>query len=461
MSKAVITGAAAATAAVAAITFNQAVNEQGKRKQTALSITRDHQACSWTRIKEGLWDDAVSFKDALLLRGIYNDNTAKYIERGRDDLAQQISDSVKSSPPPQLQRSVKGRNVFSSMDEDRRNERDDSQDNKSIFNWGYNDIEKAKAVAIGEFDAANKKYNDILDKWKHSKTSFFSAGDAALKEQVENCKKMLEEKRQALKKASEDFNQYTKQSFNEISNNIDKQDVLNGIQNKKQDLWSWLKDDTSNDGKPDVDKLAAASVVGWGERAQEFAEEELEERRRSMQIGPSEAQRRLDELKKYKENGWFTYRKGDETEEEMAKRVIKGLEGWGETAAQLAREEYEDLKWQAAKTKEEAAALVDDASQKLAEAKSDVDKTASKWWQFGKEKKDEVHEKSLANYEAAKRDYENSKKALQKWTDKQRGNFWDMANDSVSSIQGQVDKAHEVVTDKLDDAKSYTKEKKN
>lgn len=36
-----------------------------------------------------------------------------------------------------------------------------------------------------------------------------------------------------------------------------------------------------------------------------------------------------------------------------------------------------------------------------------------------------------------------------------------MANDSVSSIQGQVDKAHEVVTDKLDDAKSYTKEKKN
>lgn len=469
MSKAVVTGAAAVSAAVVAITYNQVVSEKGKRTQTALSISRNGQVSSWARIREGMWDDAVSLKDALLLRGVYNDNTDKYIERGRDDLAQQIVDSVSSAPPPQLERSTKPRrNVFSSMEEDHDARVGDrgmaGEDGKSIFHWGFNEIEKAKAVAIGEFDEVNKKYNELLDKFKHSKSTIFSAGDQELKKQVDQYKKLLEEKREALHKASEAFNNYTRETFNEISDKIDKQDLLGGTagQIKRKDLWNWMNEDNAaKSGPPDPDKLAAKSLVGWGERAQEFAEEELAERERNLQPGPSEAQKRLDELKKYKENGWFSYKKDDETEEEIARRVIKGLEGWGESAAQFAREEYEDLKWNQAKSREQAAQAVDNAMRKLDEAKAEVDKTAAKWWQFGKDKKDELHEKSLAQYEEAKKEYESSKAALEKWTNKQQGKFWSMANDSVDTLQNQVDKAHNAVQDKLEDAKDYTNAKRN
>ncbi|KAL3234437.1 Mitochondrial outer membrane protein OM45 [Nakaseomyces bracarensis] len=465
MSKAVVTGAAAVSAAIVAITYNQSVTEKGKRTQTALSISRNGQMSSWTRIREGLWDDAVSLKDALLFRGIYNDNTQKYIERGRDDLAQQIVDSTSSAPPPQLERSTRPRrNVFSSMEEDNNDKGhngDGVVDGKSIFHWGFNEIEKAKAVAIGEFDEVNKKYNELLDKFKQSKSSIFSSGDREIKKQVDQYKKLLEEKREALHKASEAFNNYTKETFNEISDKIDKQDVLNGAGHvKRKDLWNWMNEDNAGDNKKhDVEKVAAKSVVGWGERAQEFAEEEIAERERSLKPGPSEAQRRLDELKKYKENGWFTYNKDGASEEEIARRVIKGLEGWGDSAAQFAREEYEELKWNQAKSREQAAQAVDNALKKLDEAKAEVDETASKWWQFGKDKKDELHEKSLSKYEEAKKEYEDSKSALEKWTNKQQGKFWSMANDSVDSLQNQVDKAHDVVQDKLEDAKEYTKDK--
>lgn len=466
MSK-IVTAAAASAAVAVAITYNQAVSDKGRRTQTALSISRNGQMSCWTRIREGLWDDAVSLKDALLLRGVYNDNTDKYIERGRDDLAQQIVDSV-STVPPQIERSTRR---FSSMDDDEGEDRPRAviQDGKSIFHWGFNEIERAKAVAIGEFDEVNKRYNELLQRYKQTKSSILSPGDRELKKQVDQCKKLLDEKREALHKASEAFNNYTRESFNEISDKIDKQDVLNGGiapgaagQIKRKDLWNWMNEDNrKGSSTADVDRLAAKSVAGWGERAQEFAEEEIAERQRSMQPGPSEAQRRLDELKKYKESGWFTYKRDDESEEEIARRVVKGLEGWGDSAAQFAKEEYEELKWNQAKSREQAAQAVDNALRKLNDAKAEADKNAAKWWQFGKDKKDELHKASVAKYEDAKKEYEDSKSALEKWTNKQQGKFWNMANDSVGTLQNQVDKAHDAVQDKLDDAKDYTNAKSN
>ena len=221
---------------------------------------------------------------------------------------------------------------------------------KSIFNGGFREAERRKAVAIGEYDLANKKYDDLLKDF--DKDSETAAVDQLILKDYEND---LNLKKANLQEANETYNNFIKNNnFNDLANKMDEQDkkVMSG----NASFMSWLThtgiDEESNvtipeeSKKRDSDKIATESVIGWGENAQQFAIEEMEEKLRSEKPGESDAQKNLNDLKKIKMKGWLTYGKTPEAENQIATTAAMSLKGWGESASQFANEAVDELKTQ-------------------------------------------------------------------------------------------------------------------
>ncbi|CCE63630.1 hypothetical protein TPHA_0F01460 [Tetrapisispora phaffii CBS 4417] len=227
---------------------------------------------------------------------------------------------------------------------------------KSIFNWGFNEAERNKAIAIGEYDMVNKKYNDLVKEFQENSANLDKEESEVKKLILKDYEEELKLKKQILEEATEIYNKFVKnENFNELADKIYKEnlDVMNG----EKSIFQWLRS-TGIDDEGDnnahliplngdgtkIDKIASESVMGWGESAQEFAKEAIEEQLRNKEIGPSEAQKRLDELKEIKKRGWLNYGgKTPEVENDIASKVAEGVRGWGESASQFANDELEDV----------------------------------------------------------------------------------------------------------------------
>ncbi|EDO18254.1 hypothetical protein Kpol_1039p3 [Vanderwaltozyma polyspora DSM 70294] len=220
-------------------------------------------------------------------------------------------------------------------------------DSKTIFNWGFSEAERNKAIAIGEYDMTNQKLQDLMS------LKGTPNAPSELDAMIQNSKMQLSEKEANLQKANEIYNRYTaNDDFNSLASKLDQQDE-NYIHGKTS-FFKWLTHNGLDDaeemvyqeGAKKVDEIASNSVYGWGENAQEFAREEKLEALRSAKEGPSEAQQKLDELKKIKSKGWLTYGKTPDVERKVAQNTAESLKGWGESAAQCANDEVEDIKLQ-------------------------------------------------------------------------------------------------------------------
>lgn len=97
----------------------------------------------WDRIKEGVAEDTQSIKDAL--RGVAHkaDQTVPNAKQKGREMAEGAKDT-----------------------------------SKSIFNYGFGEAERAKAIAIGEYDKANKQFNNLLEQYNESKKGLFDSGDS-------------------------------------------------------------------------------------------------------------------------------------------------------------------------------------------------------------------------------------------------------------------------------------------
>lgn len=368
----------------------------------------------WTRIKEGVQEDSQSIKDALL--------------------------GVTHKPQPRGSSSVEG------VKQKGKDLAEGAKDTtKSIFNYGFSKAEKAKAIAIGEYDKANKEYNTLLERFNQSKKGLFDSGDSVLKQELDDYKKVVKQKKEELKRASDEYAKYAKDNFNEISNKLDEQDEKI---RKEGGFFKWLKGSTvpGDEKTHDIDRIANnKSLAGFGENAQFFSEEEIEDQLRNRKIGPSEAQQRLDELKKFKQEGWFQPHKSAELEERVAQRAAQGLAGWGENAAQFAQDELDEsrnsLRKATITSREEASKAVDDAWNKLQEAKKTVEKKGSSWWNASKDKTNELSDETQNAYNEAVKNYESAKKTLDEWSDKTATKFWSSADDVAKVSQNVAAKA--------------------
>lgn len=398
------------------------IKEQAEEKKKSVKDEFEHQKAAvqstaadtskdasrgWERIKEGVSEDGKSIKEALL--GSDDDKKAK-------------------------------------------------DHNKSIFNRSFNEAERAKAIAIGDYDRVNKEFNTLLARFNESKKGMFDSGDALLKQQLDDFKNVVKEKKEALDKASKEYADYTRHNFNEISNKLDEQDEKI---RKEGGFFKWLtrtpvKGEKEKSGN-ETNSTKNNPLAGFGENAAFFSQEQIEEQLRNKEIGPSEAQKRLDVLKRLKEEGWYQHHQGSSTDEEMAKAAAKGLSGWGESAAQFAQEEIDESKRLANKarniaSREDASKAVDDAWKKLQDAKKTVDETSSKWWSKGKEKTNEISDEASKKYAEAQKNYEAAKKTLSDWSDKSSAKFWSSADDAIRVAQNAADQARDKTQGKLHDS---------
>ncbi|QLL31414.1 hypothetical protein HG536_0B02770 [Torulaspora globosa] len=391
-------------------------DELSRQRRNANEIVEDTSqelSKGWNRIKEGVSEDSQSFKEALLgvaQKPQSRDSAVGAAKQKGHEIAEGAKDKT-----------------------------------KSIFNYGFNEAERAKAIAIGEYDKANKEYNTLLERFNESKKGLFDAGDSVLKEQLDDYKKIVQEKKRELQRASDEYARYAKDNFNEISDKLDEQDEKI---RKEGGFFRWLKGGSApgDEKSIDIDRVAnSKSLAGFGENAQFFSEEEIEDQLRNKQIGPSEAQQRLNELKKFKQEGWFKPHKSPETEEQVDQRVAQGLAGWGESAARFAQDELDETKRAlhntTTRSREEASKAVDDAWNKLQEAKKTVQSTGSKWWNASKDKTNEAADEAQKAYNEAVKNYESAKKTLDQWSDETSAKFWSSADDAVRVSQNVASKA--------------------
>lgn len=259
---------------------------------------------------------------------------------------------------------------------------DGSQNTKTILDQGFSEIEKQKAIAINEFDRMNRKYNDILTKTK-------SAIDpSTYSDELDYVKKQLEEKKVSLDEISKKFNSYKNDNFNRLSDSLTFKSAEKTI-------------------NPDL--VAGQSVYGWGEIAQQLGQEEIEQNLNSRNNEPSDAQRRLNEIRKITKNGWFSINKElEDSERSLAEHTARGLRGWGESAEAFSRDELEDLKSQVTSIKNITENNLNSALEKLKDAEKKVRDTQNSWW--SKSTEESIHEVAVKNYEVAREEYDKAMK---------------------------------------------------
>ncbi|EHN01959.1 Om45p [Saccharomyces cerevisiae x Saccharomyces kudriavzevii VIN7] len=393
MSSRIIVGSAALAAAITASIMVREQKAKGKGRDSKVSVCYNSQEYGgsappqWGKlhnITQGIKEDALTLKDALL--GV----SQKAREEAPEAARRVISPEEDSETRRQLSQKAK------------------DNSSQSIFNWGFSEAERRKAIAIGEFDTAKKRFEEAVNR---NERELLSA--------------VMREKKAALDRASIEYERYGKaRDFNELSDKLDQQE------RESNPLKRLLKKNVS-DGS--TEEAAARSVQGWGETAQEFGREELEEAKRNASSEPSDAQKRLDELKKIKEKGWFRYNKGEQSEEQIAERVARGLEGWGETAAQLSRDEMDDLRWNYENSKKQLDKNMSDAMDSLSKAKEDLKQYGSHWWAGWTSKVDSdkqaLKDEAQKKYDDALKKYDDAKNKFKEWSDNDDGKFWSSKKD--------------------------------
>ncbi|EJS43349.1 om45p [Saccharomyces arboricola H-6] len=393
MSSRIIVGSAALAAAITASIMVREQKAKGKGRDGRVAASYNGQEFGSSapqqggklhNIKQGIREDALSLKDALL--GV----SQKAREEAPEVARRVISPEEESQARKKLSQKA------------------NDSSSQSIFNWGFSEAERRKAIAIGEFDTAKKRFEEAIDR---NEKELLSA--------------VMREKKAALDRASLEYERYGRaRDFNELSDKLDQQE------RDSNPLKRLLKKDVKNGN---TEEAAARSVQGWGETAQEFGREELEEAKRNASSGPSEAQRRLDELKKIKEKGWFGYNKGEQSEQQIAERVARGLEGWSETAAQMSRDEMDDLRWNYENSKKQLDKNVSDAMDSLSKAKENLKQYGSHWWSGWTSKVDSdkqvLKEEAQKTYDDALKKYDDAKNKFKEWNDKGDGKFWSSKKD--------------------------------
>ncbi|ODQ79070.1 hypothetical protein BABINDRAFT_162140 [Babjeviella inositovora NRRL Y-12698] len=156
----------------------------------------------------------------------------------------------------------------------------------------------------------------------------------------------------------------------------------------------------------------------------------------------------------------------DIKEERLAAQTAQALHGWGETAAALAEEEYEEVfqkndtatgkiwKW-AFTNKESAEEAVLYARNELATAKKELDSTHKRWYQFGRSVDTELQQKAQRNYEQAQKGFEHAQAQAKQFTEKANQAFWTGANDAVDQTKEGLDVAHDKAQGGLEGVKQW------
>lgn len=421
----------------------------------AINNTKEAISTDIGNIKEGFIDDLKSVKSAIVgTTSEVHDHVVENVNELSDKSARKV-DEAKEHFSQAASSGKRAVNQAAAEAKDTSN---------NILNWGFNKAEKVRAQAINEYDEANKKYQGLEKQYNESKKGLFGKGDPELKKQLDEAKSYVSDAKARVDQATREFTEKTAKNFNDMADQMH----ANDEELKRKGFLTWLRGKTDSQVE-DPDVVANDSVRGFGETAEWLGREELDEKKRNQQAGPSEAQQRLERLRKIKEEGWFNQQAKDG--KEAVKDVGKTVEGWGESASNKAKEDYDDLlKWKesarqgyqesAAAARDSAQQAVDSAKKQLEETRAELNKQTKHWWQFGAEKNEELQKAAKAKYDAAEKEYQSAVGTLNDWTDKASGKFWSSADDALHTARNAAGSVHETTIKGIDKAQDYVQDKK-
>lgn len=461
-----------------------------------------------------------------------------------NDLSRQASNKADEA-------SNKASSWFSSAKKDTKDSLESAQKqteakSKSFFNWGSSKKDESKEAIDAAYDDAQKIYDDAQKRFNETKSSWFSWGkvDDKQKELHQEAQKQLDAAQKNLDSASSKFKNWKSQASDKIDqlkpDSYKSRDTLSDkanefytgeLINRREGsssggvgFYDWLRGGSPTDEER-IARNAKQGLRGWGESAEQFANENYDEisgkkQEKSWGIpgyfksgSPNDDEKiargarkglrgwgenaeqfandEVDEVRAKKESkswgipGYFKSG-SDKSEEEIAKNARAGLKGWGENAAQFADDEAEEAKRQASKIQEQYDAKVkewnswankkyednakgaqdyfNDAQKSVEDARKDLESGANHWWSWGKEKSSQFELDAKKNLEDAERRLGDATSNLKKWGSDTAQNanlkFWSSADDAIHQAKSGLNAANEKSQEGLKDAQSWVKDQK-
>ncbi|KAH3681892.1 hypothetical protein WICPIJ_007139 [Wickerhamomyces pijperi] len=283
---------------------------------------------------------------------------------------------------------------------------------KSWISWGKDKKRETLATAEQAYDDAKKSLDEATKKFNDSKESWFSFGKD---KDAEYRKKLHAEAEQQMKDAQKVYDSAgeklaewkgrAKKGLNDITNN------------SHGGFYDWLRDgEAKRMSEQELAEKTGRALRGWGESAEQFAKDEIEDARRQVSRAQTSLNDELDSWSK-----WFN-KKYDQT-------------------AEGAQEFYND------------------AQSSLNDAKKQLDDNTNHWYTWSNRKSKEVEDEARRQYEDAEARFKKAESNLNKWGNDQKIKFWSSAEQSVKSGQEGLETLHQNTQNGLDKARHWANER--
>jgi hypothetical protein len=296
----------------------------------------------------------------------------------------------------------------------------------SLFSWGSSKKSNAEESLNKARNEAQKLVDDAQKKYNETRASWFSFNQDAEKKRLhEEASKALESAQSNLNSATDQLNEWKNQAKNKLKN-----------QTTEGGFYSWLRGDAIPPEKESaLARTTTRSLRGWGESAEIFARDELDE-----------SQRRLGVSSRGKVN---TKQLGDDVQ--LGDKVQKRLDSW----SKWANKSYES-------NAQGAQEFYNDSQQALQDAKKEVENSTKSWFSWGSNKSKDLELEAKRNLEDAQERLDRASRDLQKWgTDTVKDinlKFWSSADDAVHQTKKGLNSVSDQTKDNLNEAQKWVKE---
>ncbi|OEJ88481.1 Mitochondrial outer membrane protein OM45 [Hanseniaspora osmophila] len=161
--------------------------------------------------------------------------------------------------------------------------------NASIFNWGENKVEEARAKLVNQYDEANKRFHELSDEFKDHADRYAGDKKSFMEQQIDDAKQRVSDLKSQLDNTAQDFNSKVKQDANKLSDKLYESELATKVRQKMNEEGGLLNPNRSKE--EELAKRTAQSLHGWGDTASEFSEEQYKNVRQPKEDAKKEAKK--------------------------------------------------------------------------------------------------------------------------------------------------------------------------
>ncbi|CDK25476.1 unnamed protein product [Kuraishia capsulata CBS 1993] len=285
---------------------------------------------------------------------------------------------------------------------------------KSWFQDSRASAEKAYSDSWEKLDEAQKQFDDTKAAWWSWGAKQNEEAQSKAQENLDIAKKNYANSKSALSKWGQETIDSADKRLKDLKNSV-KYNADKGVQQVNQ---------------------VAGDAKAYGNKNLQNAKEAVDDAYESVK---SKAQSAQDSAESRKNEIVKEYGKQTASEADLASRVRHSVEGWGETAQEVAQEEYDSLfskKGSFFLSSEEASRKAKEYyDAKAKEAKKRYDETRGHWYSWGSSKSQDVQDEAKKQWEDLQAQSQSASDAVAEWSKKNSDKL-------VKDAQDGLDRAH-------------------